>query len=507
MDKNEMTEVLENPDGKMDTSEVVFLIGAGVSIPVGIPAMQGMYEAFLSKARSENAIRTKRTCDFFTRELGVPEDLEEFLLAANTLADFDSSYSAPFVKKALSRRRDARHVQNYQHRLNSLAQDVVFARKRILDFMSDICFRFDRPKACNIFDNFIDAISKQGYPVYSTNYDFTFEYVATERKIPIEDNFPQSGQRRLWNPDIHFSLGDALTLIKLHGSVTWYADEEGVIEKILSDTTKSTFGKDVNRLVIFPTRFKDIYDQHFFALYCHFLTMLSAARVLFIVGHSLRDEYIKAAIIERYRKGNFQIVIVDPNLPEGLPGELKPVRLGTTSAVTHVPFGFEEFSDELANLILNSSPPDLANECAKIVHQRKSKSNKITIRGNIGSLVPGDLKTFNAIINAYLHPHEKPAYVRVWLSAEYTTPEGKQQSLVGVNFLDDGKAQVGSGLTGMVQENIPIQIKVPNYPEWIEHVSKATLHVALIKDWAKSPSQAKNQAILVSAERELMYTT
>lgn len=501
-----MTEVPMNRDDNTDESEVVFIIGAGVSVPVGVPAMKGMYEAFLDRAKSGITDDEKKSCYFLTQKLGVSEDLEEFLLALNSVCGFRSSCLAPFVERTISERRGTTRLRDYQQRLSGRIQNANVIRERILNFMSETCFRFDRQKACEIFSNFVDAISKKGYPVYSTNYDSAFEYVATERDITIEDNFPQKGQRRLWNPGIHFSLGNALTLIQLHGAVTWYADEEGVIEKILSHTAINPDGKDVNRLVIFPTRFKDIYDQHFFALYCHFLSALSAARVLFVVGHSLRDEYIKAAIVERHRKGNFQIVIVDPVLPEGLPHELKPARLGTTGDVTHVPFLFEEFSNELTDLIQNSSPSDLARECAKIVHQRKSKSNKITIRGNIGSLKTGDIKKFKAIVDAYLLPHQKPAYVRVWLSAQYTIPEGEKRSKVS-HFLDEGKAQVGSGLTGMVQEDIPIQIKVPSYPEWIEHTSKATLHVALVKDSVKTPSQAKNQAVFASDKRELMYTT
>jgi hypothetical protein len=500
-----MAGVPVNPDSNTGASKVVFLIGAGVSIPVGIPAMKGMYKAFLDRAKSEITDDEKKSCYFLTQKLSISEDLEEFLLALNSICGFRSSCLAPFVERNLSERKGTSRLRDYQQRLSGRIQNANVTRERILNFMSETCFRFDRQKARDIFSNFVDAISQKGYPVYSTNYDSAFEYVARERDINIEDNFPQKGQRRLWNPDIHFSLGDALTLVQLHGAVTWYADKEGVIEKIPYHTNISPDGKNVNRLVIFPTRFKDIYDQHFFALYCHFLSALSASRVLFVVGHSLRDEYIKAAIIERHRKGNFQIVIVDPTLPEGLPDELKPARLGNTGDVTHVPFVFEEFADELANLILSSRSSDLALECAKIVHQRKSKSNKITIRGNIGSLKPGDTKKFKAIVDAYLHPPEKPAYIRVWLSSKYTTPEGKQQRRVSSIFLEGGKIQVGSGLTGVVQEDIPIQVKVPNYPDWIEHTSKATLHVALVKDWVKSPSQAKNNAVLASDKRELIY--
>lgn len=494
-----------NSDNKTDTSEVVFLVGAGISIPTGIPAMQGMYRTFLNKAKSEITPDEEKTCRFFTENLGVAEDLEEFLLAANAIADFKSSSLAPFLEKTLSYKKNTRLVRDYQIRLNKRIKDVVAVRKRILDFMSKTCFRFDRDKALDIFGNFVDAISKQGCPVYSTNYDFILEHVARELKIAIEDNFPQHGQRLLWNKNIHFPLGEALTLIKLHGSVTWYADEDGEIEKIYADTAINPAGKDVDRLVIFPTRFKDIYDQHFFALYRHFLSALSSARVLVVLGHSLRDDYLRAGIIERYRKQKFQIVVVDPAFPKVLPLELRPARLGTPGDVTHVPFQFEEFSDELANLILNSSPSDLARECATIVHHRKSKSSKIEIRGNIGSLKAGDTKTFKAIVDAYLLPHEKPAYVRVWLAAKYATPEGQQRRVSG-QFLDGGKVQVCSGLTGMVQEEIPIRIKAPDYPEWIQHASKVTLHVALMQKSVNRPAQVKDRAIFAADKRELTYT-
>lgn len=495
-----------SPDDKTDTSEVVFLVGAGVSIPTGIPAMQGMYRAFLNKAKSDITPNELKTCNFFTQKLSVAQDLEEFLLAANTIADLNHSSLASFVERSVSYKRGTILLRDYQTRLNKRIEEVVAVRKRILDFMSKTCFRFDRDKACEIFNNFVDAISKQGCPVYSTNYDFVLEHVARERRINVEDNFLQKGQRQLWNPNIHFPLGEALSLIKLHGSVTWYADEEGNVEKIYTDTDTNTVGKDVDRLVIFPTRFKDIYDQHFFALYCHFLSALSSARVLVIIGHSLRDEYLKAAILERYRKGKFQIVLVDPALPTGLPVELRPARVGTAGNVTYVPFKFEEFSDELAHLIINSSQSDLASGCARIVHHRKWKSNKIRIQGNIGGLKPGDTKSFKAIVDAYLLPNERPAYVRVWFATKYTTSEGQQNSKVSGHFLDEGKGLVGSGLTGMVQEEIPIRIKVPDYPEWIQHASKVKLHVALVQEWVKKPYQAKDHAIFTADERELTYT-
>lgn len=500
-----MTEPVITINRNTSSAEVVLLVGAGISIPVDIPAMHGMYKAFLNKASSDITPEEKATCSFITEKLGVAEDLEEFLLTVNAVDDFKSSSLATIVERTISPRKGTKLLSKYQRELNEHIKDIIAVRKRILDFMSKTCFKFDRDKACNIFGSFVDAISQKGYPVYSTNYDAVLEHVAMERKIAVEDNFPEQGRRYLWNPNVHFSLGEVLTLIKLHGSVTWYADEEDNIEKIYYDTNKNSVGDDVERLVVFPTRFKDIYDQHFFALYHHFLFALSRAQVLIILGHSLRDDYIRAAVIERTRREKFKIIVVDPVFPNELPTEFRPARLGTTGKVTHVPFKFEEFSDELAHLLHNSTPSELASGCASIVYKSKIQSNKIKMRGNIGSLKPGDAKTFTANIDAYLLSHNKPAYVRVWLTGQYTNSDNVVQKKISSLFLDGGKIEVGSGLTGMVQEEIPIRVEIPKYSEWLKYGAKVTLHVALMQKSVNTPSQIKTSSILAQDKRELMY--
>ena len=487
---------------KSNVSEVMFLIGAGAAVPIGIPAMRGIYKDFLKKTKSGITKSENKTCQLFTKKLGVEEDLEEFLLAANAITDFKSSSISSLIEKAISPQGTSGLAREYRKRLNQHIKEVITVRKRILTFMSRTCFQFERKKACVILGGFIKTVSEKGYPVYTTNYDFSMEYVARELNIDIQDNFLHKGQRFLWNPKIHFPLGENLTIIKLHGSVSWYIDDDGIIEKINSNTDINPAGKEIDRLVIFPTRFKDIYDQHFFALYSNFLSSLSETKVLFVIGHSLRDDYLRAGIVERYRKGNFQLIIIDPIFPNQLPDELRPSRLGTAGNVTHIPFKFEDFSDDLASIMLNSPTLDMSRNCAAIVHHTKSKTNKIILKGNVGILKPGDKKTFKAVIDAYLRPQEKPAYVRAWL--EFTDTDG--DSRISTNFLDDGKAQVCTGLSGKVQAKIPMQIKVPDYTKWIKNGSKVTLRLALLKKSVKKPPiHTNDNNILASHDRKLTY--
>jgi hypothetical protein len=143
----------------------------------------------------------------------------------------------------------------------------------------------------------------------------------------------------------------------------------------------------------------------------------------------------------------------------------------------------------------------MSRNCAAIVHHTKSKTNKIILKGNVGILKPGDKKNFKAVIDAYLRPQEKPAYVRAWLQFTDTDGQTKMSSM----FLDDEKAQVCTGLSGMVQTKIPMQIKVPDYTKFIKHLSKVTLRLALLKKSVKKPSQAKDNTILASHDRKLTY--
>ena len=266
-----------------NNKDVMFLFGAGISIPIGIPAMEGIYNAFMNKKKSGISQQSVKICEFFTHEMGINKDLEEFLLAANTIIEFKNSGLSHFVKNNISKTTNSKKINDFNKNLDASIKDVINVRKGIVEFLARMCFQFDREKAMKVNAGFVSTLSKLGYPVYSTNYDYAFEYVAIENEIEIVDNFTKKGQRYLWNNEIDFESkneSDSFRLIKLHGSVTWYADESNTIEKIYANTDINPVGKNIEKLIIVPTRFKDIYAQHFFSLYSHFLASLARSKVI-----------------------------------------------------------------------------------------------------------------------------------------------------------------------------------------------------------------------------------
>jgi len=496
-----------SPTSTRKHPEVVLLTGAGISIPIGVPAMQGMFRAFINRSESGISAEEKKACELFITELGVAEDLEEFLVAANAIMEFSSTSLSPLIERSISSRKNTRNIDDYRERLDAYVESATNLRQAILAFMSRKCFQFDRNQAKGLFSGLVTSLANKGYRLYTTNYDFSFEHVAIENGIQINDNFSSKGQRSVWNPSIDFSLGSGLTIVKLHGSVTWYIDGDGVIEKIYSNTDINPIGKTIDRIVIAPTRFKDIYAQHFFALYSHFLSDLAAARTLIVTGHSLRDDYLRAAIIERGRKKSFSLVIIDPHFPSTLPEELKPAKLGSFGEITHVPYKFEEFADDLASILNEAKPGEVAARCAEIVHHRRSRTNKISIKGNIGTLRANSIKSFVAMIDAYIMPHERPAAVRVWLEASFESPDGTKQKRVSHAFLETHPILIARKLSGLIQKEVPIKLKIPEYAEWLTQGPTVSLRVAIVKPSVQKPAQVEESQILANAKRTFSYTT
>lgn len=180
----------------IESPQVIFLVGAGASVPFGIPAMQGIFKSFMDRKKSGIGQEEKKTCQLFTRELGVKEDLEEFLLAANRIVEFNDTSLSMSIEKVISPRESERRTK-YKEKLNEYIKKVNNVRTQILEFMSKTCFQFDRSKACDILGGFVTEVAKRRYPLYTTNYDFAFEHIADAQSIQVHDNFVKRGQREI----------------------------------------------------------------------------------------------------------------------------------------------------------------------------------------------------------------------------------------------------------------------------------------------------------------------
>ena len=489
----------------INKGKVVFLIGAGASVAVDIPAMKEIFENFMDPRKSKISKSEKELSEFFLNELGVEKDLEEFLLAANLMIESPDSSLMKLIKQNIAKRSDNKLVPQFEKRYLGKISEIEKLKDSILKFMSTTCFKFDRTKALEYYSNFIESIASNGYPLFTTNYDFVYEYVAEEKDIDINDNFIKNGQSKFWNKKISFPIGNGLTLIKLHGSVSWYKDSNNEIEKIEHDTPLNPMGKEIHRLVIFPTRFKDIYAQHFFALYSQFLSFISEAQLIIIIGHSLRDEYLKAGIIERYRKGRLYIIIISPIISESLIKEISSSNSGVEKGILQVPYKFEFISDDLAYVLKNFKPDEIVGELTKIIRQDRTKKNKMEIKGRLKKLKAENTVSIKVKVKAYLNRETRPSFLKAWLITKIKKTDGTIETRRSVDFIEMTSIKLADNLTGYIDSEYTMQLLIPKIKSWAEEQAPVELLVAMCSKDVKKTAGLNNEIIIEQTSRKVLY--
>lgn len=490
---------------KQNKNGIGILMGAGASVSIGIPAMQGIYNAFLDKRKSSISDNDKATAKLLTQKLGVSPDLEELLLACNSIIEFQNSKLNGFVEKSISPQSGSSKIDTFKIRLNERVgaiQDLKFA---ILEFLAQQCFQFDRDRAVTVNESFVRAACDNRVPIFTTNYDFSLEYVARELDLSLYDNFERMGQRYLWNNSMSYDGADGTELVKLHGSVTWYLDSDETIERLESYTNINTAGRRSERILIIPTRFKDIYSNHFFALYLKFVEFLMRARMLVVVGHSLRDDYLRAAIVERMRRGSFQLLVVSPDFPDAIRNVLPPARQGTIGPVMHVPHKWEDFSDELADVLCVGTAEQVGEQVATVINKRKRGKNTVRLVGRHSAFKAGEAKKIRISAKAYLQGDAKPAFVRVWMEAKYKDAEGQEKVRVTSNFLETKELLVGISGTGLVDGVFETNMQVPRTLEWATPGAEVKLMVALVGKVYSTPMQARARSRDFRVEKIVQY--
>jgi predicted CoA-binding protein len=340
---------------------VMILLGAGASIPVGIPGMVGLAERFEKEvAKDEGPREGYRALQRF----GAGTDVEQLLQLANAIIDFPNHNIGAFVDEYVrGNNTGSRLVGDVSKRRNKIVREVTAFRDRLLEWLTQVCLAFDREEAWSLFETFVQEASVHGIPIFTTNYDGVLEFVAHRKRVPVVDNFLAKAKRYYWDSSLASFAGKGLRLVKMHGSIYWHADAEGRIERIDPPVAYNSEGKKVERLLIVPTRFKDIYQRNYFPLYTSFLRTLGNAKVIVIIGHSMRDDYLLAAVRDRLRDPEFRVIVLDPDFPA------KEDLLGADNdahpQVAHIPQKLEDAKGLLNQILQVGRNPDRVFSLAK----------------------------------------------------------------------------------------------------------------------------------------------
>ena len=168
--------------------------------------------------------------------------------------------------------------------------------------------------------HFLNSIHPgKGYviPLFTTNYDISFEHLRSELEqthhIYIEDAFhrnlpgayPWSTKRlSTWQPD---DDKEYVWVFRLHGCVAWEKPDSDDMPHVPHAPAYIYFDRNGqpakdrpswDRAVIWPSKHKRPFKDPYWTEYRYFLRCLDNAKVLIFLGYGFGDDHIKAAVAE-----------------------------------------------------------------------------------------------------------------------------------------------------------------------------------------------------------------
>lgn len=275
-----------------------FLVGAGCSSNIvdeqetGIPLMKGLYKSFFE----ENP-------DFSVADIELngkyDNNLEKMLEVMGAIA-----------------------VAN---QVKEIEPEVETKIKSIRDFIRDkVKAGLESKEVKEIYKSFYAKITqrsrKSPITIFTTNYDLFNEIALDELGFPYNNGFSGS-YRRKFNPvsynymyvenmnltrDVWERVSSFFNLVKLHGSISWFCNDNEIWERHYSDI------QDSETVMIYPTPMKDRttlmepYSDLFRTMENRIVQKNS---VLVVLGYSFGDDHINRIILNGLAVPSFRLVV------------------------------------------------------------------------------------------------------------------------------------------------------------------------------------------------------
>jgi hypothetical protein len=338
------------------SSEVIFFLGAGASIPAGISGVECMVYKFLEKLKTEYGdSHFEIANDIFTL-------LSEWKKERNEVV-VDIELMLETIERLENRDLDV--VPLFYNQKKKVLENFGNVEKSITTKLSSILKQFIKSETgkSDIQVDYLKGLLKfmkasRPLCVFSTNYDICIERFCLMNKKTFFDGFFNNK----WDP-IRFANRDLdLILYKLHGSITWWRDKRGrytrneirVIDTEQPQKNIITGEKEVP-LISYPGR-KLEYFECTFDLIVELKNRLNNPNLkyIFVVGYSFRDDHIRRLVqYASERNHEFILFLIGPSAHEIYENNLKCYKdMDTVYSFTYNSFTESSFNiDKPSNLI------------------------------------------------------------------------------------------------------------------------------------------------------------
>ncbi|MGC1930294.1 MAG: SIR2 family protein [Candidatus Nitrosopolaris sp.] len=299
--------------------ELIFLLGAGASIPARISGVQGMVNKFLQKLEGEHR--------------------NSYFETTNDIRTLLSEWKIDQKEVVIDIELLLETIERLENRHLDVVPLFYNQKKKVVETFENL--ELHRPKLSDIIKQFIK--SETGKPdiqvdylkgllkfmkghmplhIFSTNYDICIERFCITNNKTFFDGFFDGK----WDPDrFAHNLDRDVLLYKLHGSVTWSRDERGRYtrnEIAITDTEQSQInivtGEKEIPLISYPGR-KLEYFEPTFDLIVELKNRLNHQNLkyIFVVGYSFRDDHIRRLVqYASERNHEFILFLIGPSAHE-----------------------------------------------------------------------------------------------------------------------------------------------------------------------------------------------
>lgn len=382
---------------KIESSQIIFFLGAGASKYADVPTTYEFVEKFLEflKNESDKYQEDAENKDLLVKEFKLTKQIIEKLskwksarkekvdieLLLETLTKLNNRNVEPLlqifpdlevnlINKLLFEIPDTP-----QSHFDLLIDNIITNLKTFIKLKTIV--KSQKIDYLQPFRGFIQEAKDNGTPldIISLNYDTCIEQFCNVFKMQYEDGFDIN-----WNPET-FNRRDAdIRLYKLHGSAIWYQSDRGTFLKL---PVKNDIGEiqlisdeKAETLMLYPMQKWDYAEPLLeLLLYSKSITeshkriidaqlqgreIVNPAgyfdyKFLIIIGYSFRDEHIKRMVRDVARRNtHLYLIIVDPEA-KTIYDEIKyyDSKLEIQSHLWHrvvcLPYKFEEIFPYLRN--------------------------------------------------------------------------------------------------------------------------------------------------------------
>lgn len=297
---------------------VVFL-GAGASVPFGIPTMTKMVQDFEQKLKSEYSQYFELFNDIKYRLKHYNSfDIEALITVLKDIIDFDrvprTVFGNPSIHYFL---HGGISFEQYKKESLSGRDKAEELLKNVKNYIAEVCCIKDE-LPFELYDEFFNKIlskytgysyldnvfkrkgqKQQECDVFTTNYDKVIEAYCNNRGLEYECGHKRdltvdiSAKSKLYENDGLFHI------FKLHGSTYWYIDQNNsrhwLTQPAQVGSVTHLGDKIVKELFIYPAQEKYTFREPFYYMFHHLkarLSNINSCNACYIVGYSFRDDDI-----------------------------------------------------------------------------------------------------------------------------------------------------------------------------------------------------------------------